>query len=132
VHSDFQPANIMVDPSGDHLMIDWELAHIGDPREDIGYYAVYSASSGPSLIMSDPVAFLARYREQTGFSEEAVNLATLGYFSSLAAITVYAQVLAGAGAMARGLNAGILTTYTLNALTVGHSNFMAGCIPPAA
>ncbi|MBM3799133.1 MAG: phosphotransferase family protein [Actinobacteria bacterium] len=132
VHSDFQPANIMVDPSGDHLMIDWELAHIGDPREDIGYYAVYSASSGPSLIMSDPVAFLARYREQTGFSEEAVNLATLGYFSSLAAITVYAQVLGGAGAMARGLNAGILTTYTLNALTVGHSNFMAGCIPPAA
>ena len=82
--------------------------------------------------MSDPVAFLARYREQTGFSEEAVNLATLGYFSSLAAITVYAQVLAGAGAMARGLNAGILTTYTLNALSVGHSNFMAGCIPPAA
>ena len=132
VHSDFQPANIMVNPSGDHLMIDWELAHIGDPREDIGYYAVYSASSGPSLIMSDPVAFLARYREQTGFSEEAVNLATLGYFSSLAAITVYAQVLAGAGAMSKGLNAGILTTYTLNALSVGHSNFMAGCIPPAA
>ena len=131
VHSDFQPANIMVEPSGNHRVIDWELAHVGDPREDIGYYNVYSSSSGPNLLMTDPEAFLARYRERTGFGEDAVNLATLGYFSSLAAVTVYSQVLAGAGAMARGLNSGILTTYTLNALTVGHGNFMAGCVVPA-
>jgi len=132
VHSDFQPANIMVEPSGKHRVIDWELAHIGDPREDIGYYNVYSSSSGPNLLMTDPESFLARYRERTGFGEDAVNLATLGYFSSLAAVTVYSQVLAGAGAMARGLNSGILTTYTLNALSIGHANFMAGCVVPTA
>ncbi|MFM8564220.1 MAG: phosphotransferase family protein [Acidimicrobiia bacterium] len=130
VHSDFQPANIMVDSAGSHQVIDWELTHIGDPREDLGYYAVYSASSGPSLIMNDPLAFLARYRERTGFGEDTINLVTLGYFSSLAAISVYAQILAGAGAMAKGLNAGIMTTYTLNALTVGHANFMGGCVAP--
>ncbi|MFM9036855.1 MAG: phosphotransferase family protein [Actinomycetota bacterium] len=132
VHSDFQPANIMVAPDGSHQVIDWELTHIGDPREDLGYYAVYSASSGPSLIMQDPLAFLARYRERTGFGEDTINLATLGYFSSLAAISVYAQILAGAGAMANGLNSGIMTTYTLNALTVGHANFMGGCVAPNA
>ena len=132
VHSDFQPANIMVAPDGSHQVIDWELTHIGDPREDLGYYAVYSASSGPSLIMQDPLAFLARYRERTGFGEDTINLATLGYFSSLAAISVYAQILAGAGAMANGLNSGIMTTYTLNALTVGHANFMGGCVAPTA
>lgn len=132
VHSDFQPANIMVTSDGGHQVIDWELAHIGDPREDLGYYNVYSSASGPNLFMLDPEGFLARYRERTGFSEDAVNLQTVAYFSSLAAITVYAQILLGAGAMAQGANAGLMTTYTLNALTVGHSNFMAGCTPPDA
>lgn len=132
VHSDFQPANIMVTPDGSHQVIDWELAHIGDPREDLGYYNVYSSASGPNLFMLDPDGFLTRYRERTGFGEDAVNLQTVAYFSSLAAITVYAQILLGAGAMAQGANAGLMTTYTLNALTVGHTNFMAGCTPPNA
>lgn len=131
VHSDFQPANIMVGIDGAHQVIDWELTHIGDPREDLGYYMIYSSASGPNLIMQDPEAFLARYRQQTGFGEDTVNMATLGYFSSLAAISVYGQVLGGAGAMARGQNSGIMTTYTMNALTVGHNNFLAGCIPPS-
>ncbi len=132
VHSDFQPANIMIGPDGEHLVIDWELAHIGDPREDLGYYNIYSSASGPNLFAADPEGFLARYRERTGFPEEAVNLSTMAYFSSLAAITVYAQVLGGAGAMARGQNSGLMTTYTLNALTVGHNNFLAGCSVPSA
>ena len=126
VHSDFQPANIMVDGSGAHLVIDWELAHVGDPREDLGYYNVYSSVSGPNLFLADPEGFLARYRERTGFGEDAVNMQTMAYFSALAAVTVYAQVLGGAAAMARGLNGGLMTTYTLNALTVGHNNFLAG------
>ena len=112
VHSDFQPANIMVDPTGTHYVIDWELTHIGDPREDLGYYNVYSSALGPNLFMADPERFLARYRERTGFSEDAVNMQTMAYFSSLAAITVYAQILRGAGAMAQGLNGGLMTTYT--------------------
>jgi aminoglycoside phosphotransferase (APT) family kinase protein len=128
VHSDFQPSNVMVDPDGTHHVVDWELAHVGDPREDLGYYNVYSAARGPNLYAADPDGFLARYRERTGFPEEAVNHETMAYFSSLAAITVYSQVLAGAAAMARGQNAGLMTTYTLNALTVGHNNFMKGCV----
>jgi aminoglycoside phosphotransferase (APT) family kinase protein len=127
VHSDFQPANIMVDASGTHQMVDWEFAHIGDPREDLGYYNVYAAALGPNLFAHDPERFLARYRERTGFSEEAVNMQTMAFFSSLAAISVYSQILGGAAAMARGQNSGLMTTYTLNALTVGHSNFLAGC-----
>ena len=130
VHSDFQPANLMVGSDGEHLVIDWELAHIGDPREDLGYYNVYSSALGPNLFAADPEGFLARYRARTGFGEDAVNMATMGYFSSLAAITVYSQVLGGAAAMARGRNAGLMTTYTMNALTIGHSNFMSGCLAP--
>jgi aminoglycoside phosphotransferase (APT) family kinase protein len=128
VHSDFQPANIMVGDDGSHSLIDWELTHVGDPREDLGYYNVYASALGPNLLMADPERFLTRYRERTGFSEETVNMQTLAYFSSLAAITVYAQILRGAALMADGHNGGLMTTYTLNALTVGHTNFMAGCV----
>lgn len=130
VHSDFQPANIMVDGSGQHLVVDWELAHIGDPREDIGYYNVYSSALGPNLLMADPEGFLARYRQQTGFTEETINMSTLVYFSSLAAMTVYGQILRGAAAMYQGTNAGLMTTYTINALTIGHHNFLSGCSAP--
>lgn len=126
VHSDFQPANIMVAGDGTHVVIDWELAHVGDPREDLGYYNVYSSASGPNLFLADPDGFLARYRERTGFGEDSVNIETMGYFSALSSVTVYAQVLGGAAAMARGLNGGLMTTYTLNALTAGHNNFLAG------
>ena len=131
VHSDFNTANVMVDSSGRHQMIDWELAHVGDPREDLGYYNIYSSASGPNLFMADPEGFLARYRERTGFDEEAVNMDTVAYFSSLAAITVYSQVLGGAGAMYEGTNGGLMTTYTINALTVGHNNFMRACVAPS-
>ena len=107
VHSDFQTSNIVVDPDGAHHLIDWELTHVGDPREDLGYYNVYSTALGPNLFAADPEGFLARYREQTGFGEDAVNLETMAYFTSLAAVTVYAQVLGGAAAMARGANGGL-------------------------
>jgi len=120
----------MVTSDGRHLLIDWELAHIGDPREDLGYYNVYSSASGPNLFTADPEAFLARYRERTGFGEDAVNMQTMAYFSSLAAITVYAQILAGAGMLALGTNAGLMTTYNISALSIGHSNFLAGCVAP--
>jgi aminoglycoside phosphotransferase (APT) family kinase protein len=132
VHGDFHPANIMVGDSDRHHLIDWEVAHIGDPREDIGYYNVYSSASGPNLLMADPEGFLARYRQRTGFTDETVNMSTLIYFSSLAAITVYSQILRGAAAMYQGLNAGLMTTYTVNALTIGHHNFLSGCTLPNA
>jgi aminoglycoside phosphotransferase (APT) family kinase protein len=130
VHGDFQPANIMVTPDGAHMVIDWELAHVGDPREDLGYYNIYSAALGPNLFQIDPDGFLARYRERTGFCEDTINMQTMSYFSALAAVNLYAQMLAGAAAFARCQNSGLITTYTLSALTVGHSNFLAACSAP--
>jgi aminoglycoside phosphotransferase (APT) family kinase protein len=38
VHGDCQPSNVLVGPAGPPLVIDWEFGHIGDPREDLGYY----------------------------------------------------------------------------------------------
>ena len=40
VHGDFRLGNIIVGPDGLRAVIDWELAHIGDPMEDLGWLCV--------------------------------------------------------------------------------------------
>lgn len=37
VHGDFRLGNLMVGTSGLEAVIDWELAHVGDPMEDLGW-----------------------------------------------------------------------------------------------
>jgi len=40
VHGDFRVGNLMYDERGLTGVLDWELAHIGDPLEDIGWLSV--------------------------------------------------------------------------------------------
>jgi aminoglycoside phosphotransferase (APT) family kinase protein len=42
VHGDFRNGNLMVNESGLAAVLDWELAHQGDPREDLGWICVNS------------------------------------------------------------------------------------------
>jgi aminoglycoside phosphotransferase (APT) family kinase protein len=42
VHGDFRLGNLMVSEQGLASVLDWELAHIGDPREDIAWLCVNS------------------------------------------------------------------------------------------
>jgi aminoglycoside phosphotransferase (APT) family kinase protein len=37
VHGDFRTGNLMVGEDGLHGVLDWELAHRGDPRQDLGW-----------------------------------------------------------------------------------------------
>jgi aminoglycoside phosphotransferase (APT) family kinase protein len=37
VHGDFRTGNLMIGPDGLHGVLDWELAHRGDPRQDLGW-----------------------------------------------------------------------------------------------
>src|SRR5262249_31949082 len=40
VHGDFRVGNVMFDERGLTAVLDWELAHVGDPLEDLGWLAV--------------------------------------------------------------------------------------------
>ena len=40
VHGDFRMGNLLVTPEGLAGVLDWELAHPGDPREDLGWLCV--------------------------------------------------------------------------------------------
>lgn len=42
VHGDFRHGNLMVGPDGLRAVLDWELAHTGDPMEDLGWVCVNS------------------------------------------------------------------------------------------
>ena len=42
VHGDFRNGNFMVGPDGIRAVLDWELAHVGDPIEDLGWLCVPS------------------------------------------------------------------------------------------
>jgi aminoglycoside phosphotransferase (APT) family kinase protein len=37
VHGDFRNGNLVVGPDGLQAVLDWELAHLGDPLEDLGW-----------------------------------------------------------------------------------------------
>src|SRR5205823_7359916 len=40
VHGDFRNGNFIVGPDGLRAVLDWELAHVGDPMEDLGWLCV--------------------------------------------------------------------------------------------
>jgi aminoglycoside phosphotransferase (APT) family kinase protein len=42
VHGDFRNGNFIVGQDGIHAVLDWELAHLGDPAEDLGWLCVKS------------------------------------------------------------------------------------------
>jgi aminoglycoside phosphotransferase (APT) family kinase protein len=42
VHGDFRIGNVIFGPEGARAILDWELAHVGDPMEDIGWLCVRS------------------------------------------------------------------------------------------
>ena len=59
VHGDFRLGNLMVGPDGLRAVLDWELAHLGDPMEDLGWLCVRAWRFGQPL----PVAGLGTYEE---------------------------------------------------------------------
>lgn len=59
VHGDFRNGNFILGPNGLRAVIDWELAHIGDPMEDLGWLCVKSWRFGHP----EPVGGLGSYDE---------------------------------------------------------------------
>ena len=70
VHGDFNPKNILIWPDGVNI-IDWEQAHYGDPRAEMGsflaHYVIKGIHNGDHLdnYLSCMDAVLAQYRDVT-------------------------------------------------------------------
>ncbi len=74
VHGDFRLGNIMVGPDGLRAVLDWELAHVGDPMEDLGWLCVKAwrfGSSRPVAGVGEYDELFEAYRQATGEAVDA-------------------------------------------------------------
>jgi aminoglycoside phosphotransferase (APT) family kinase protein len=71
VHGDFRLGNVIVNDAGLAAVIDWELAHVGDPMEDLGWLCVKAWRFGSK----PPVAGVGEYRQLFDAYEQASGLA---------------------------------------------------------
>ncbi len=60
VHNDFRNGNFMVGPNGVVAVLDWEVAHIGDPMRDLGWICTNSWRFGRSDL---PVGGFGEYED---------------------------------------------------------------------
>jgi aminoglycoside phosphotransferase (APT) family kinase protein len=87
VHGDFRNGNLIVDPAnGLAAVLDWELAHLGDPAEDLGWICVNSWRFGGAA----PVGGFGSYEDLlTGYAEAgggAVSLDRVRYWQAVGSL----------------------------------------------
>jgi len=70
VHGDFRNGNFVIGPDGIRAVLDWELAHLGDPIEDLGWLCVKSWRFGNAGLIAGGFGSLeeliAAYSEASG------------------------------------------------------------------
>lgn len=77
VHGDFRLGNLLVDPDGISGVLDWELAHLGDPVEDLGWLCVRAWRFGagpPAAGVGSREQLLDGYARATGVRPTDVEL----------------------------------------------------------
>lgn len=81
-HGDFRSGNFVVDEGGIRAVLDWELAHFGDPMEDLGWLCVkawrYGHDERPVGGFGERRELLEAYREAGGRGR--ADEATLHYW----------------------------------------------------
>ncbi|CAA0093360.1 Uncharacterised protein [Zhongshania aliphaticivorans] len=87
VHTDFRNGNLMVNAAGIEAVLDWELAHIGDPIQDLGWLCVNSWRFGNRDLVVGGFGhledLLAGYHDATGITvteQEVAFWQVLGSF----------------------------------------------------
>jgi aminoglycoside phosphotransferase (APT) family kinase protein len=122
VHGDLQPGNFLLSEGTDPYIIDWEFSRIGDPRLDLGYYL--QIPMPPHLYHPDPEAFLTRYRELTGLTEEQINPAIARYFLLLGTSHLMLDIIRGCEDVAQGHHRGVMGTFLMTAYAHFHRLYL--------
>jgi aminoglycoside phosphotransferase (APT) family kinase protein len=123
VHGDCQPSNVMANSEGQTVVIDWEFARIGDPREDLGHYSQMPVL--PNLYWADPAGFIARYRAGSGMTADQLNEDVVDYFMLLGEVRMIRQMIQAADSLANGRSRGVMAPYLINATSLLARKYVA-------
>jgi aminoglycoside phosphotransferase (APT) family kinase protein len=78
VHADFRNGNLMIGPEGVRGVLDWELAHLGDPMEDLGLFCMnawrYGQIDQPAGGLGSRDALFAGYEDVSGMPVDAARV----------------------------------------------------------
>ena len=120
MHGDLQSANLLLSEDGEFVVLDWELAAVGDPREDMGYFKAVAQAAPPDLLDGERAErFCARYRALTGLDERQVNPVTIAYFLILGVVGTVRRLLEGGRHYARGDNTLLASVFNLSSVVFG-------------
>jgi aminoglycoside phosphotransferase (APT) family kinase protein len=94
VHGDFRPANVLVHDGRLEVLLDWELAHLGDPVDDLGWYTCSIYSREHFLARRwERGDFLERYAVAAGI--EVVNPERLHFWQVMSTFRLAIMALTG-------------------------------------
>jgi aminoglycoside phosphotransferase (APT) family kinase protein len=105
VHGDYRLGNFLVTRAGDGLhlsgILDWEMVHLGDPLEDVGWCtsALWRAGTPLASCLMEPEAFADAYGAASG---RAVDPERVRFWEVLAIVKMAAIMLTGLRAFADG------------------------------
>jgi aminoglycoside phosphotransferase (APT) family kinase protein len=85
VHGDYRLGNFLERDGRISAILDWELVHLGDPVEDLGWAFLPQYRGGTPLVcgLAAEADFLARYQTQSGLSVDPASLRFYLVFSLL-------------------------------------------------
>src|SRR5207237_9023128 len=87
VHGDYRLGNPMVDGDRVSGVLDWELAHVGDPTEDLGWLCVRAWRFGrpdrPAAGLGSREELLAAYERHSGVAVGPAELSWWDLFGPL-------------------------------------------------
>lgn len=100
VHADFKPGNVLLDGDRITALLDWELAHLGDPLEDLGW-VTQPLRAGEHTIEGAWEAddLVGHYKWTTGTS---VDRAALSWWVAHAAVKTAIMQVSGLRAFVEG------------------------------
>ena len=102
VHGDYRLGNFLEKNGRISAILDWELVHLGDPVEDLGWAFLPQYRGGTPLVcgLASEAKFLARYEERSGLS---VHLASLRFYLVFSLLKLAFTHIAAARCFENGL-----------------------------
>lgn len=101
VHGDFKANNILLDEQGRPVIIDWELAHLGDPLEDLAWTMLWNSRDDLVGGMLSPEAYIAAYEAESGIPVDPARLDFWKIFSLVKLAAIFLKGIKAQGASPR-------------------------------